>query len=50
MVPVVGDHSYQVWISRDLAERLVAHYADDPDVRSVPDALRAAARDVLADE
>ena len=37
-------------VSGDLAKRLVEHYRDDPDVRSVPDALRAAARDVLANE
>lgn len=36
-------------LSRELAERLVEHYDDDPDVTSVPDALRQAARDVLDD-
>ena len=46
-LPVVDDLSVHMTVPRDLAERLVEHYADDPDVSSVPDALRAAGRDTL---
>lgn len=38
---------WHVTIDRELAVALVEHYRDDPAVGSVPDALRAAAREVL---
>ena len=47
-VSVVGGESsgWHVTLECDLAELLVEHYRDDPDVGSVPDALRQAALDV----
>ena len=40
---------WHVTFDRDLAEALVEHYADHPEVESVPDAFRQAARDVLSE-
>lgn len=41
-----GMVSYEVTMTRPLAEALADHYDDDPEVTSVTDALRQAARDV----
>ena len=38
---------WHVTLDRELATALVEHYRDHPDVESVTDALRQAARDVV---